>query len=257
MTYHQPDDLEERIRDAYRSAERTVQTLQRTSPVLAAGSVRRPRRRAAVLSAGIAVAAAAVAAITLITGSAPPALATVTGALTRTLTQSYHLSEQDSYYFIVNGQIRNRHDSSCTTEADPVRHLQEISCSTWNPMTQAAGPVLREVGGYTYFYTPVTTGTHGKHWTRIPTASLGHLCCTDNGFTTATPQQMLAEIKDATAVTVAGPASGPGWTGTRYTFSATLRDRTKLSGTVTVDRQGRTRALALTMPSTGAGRVHG
>ena len=155
MTY-QPHDLEDSIRAAYRSAARTVQTLQRTSPVHADGSVRkidpiggfaavrrdrwRRSRRAVVLSAGIAAAAAAVAATMPITGSAPPALATVTRALTRTLTKSYHLSEQDSYYFIVNGQIRNRHDSSCTTEADPVRHLRTISCSTWNPMTQAAGP---------------------------------------------------------------------------------------------------------------------
>lgn len=251
MTHHQPGDLEDRIRDAYRSAERTVQTLQRTSPVLAPGSVRRPRRRAGVLSAGIAVAAAAVAAITLITGSAPPALATVTSALTRTLTQSYHLSEQDSYHDIVNGQIRNRLYSSCATEADPVRHLLTISCSTWNPNTQQAGPVEREVGGYTYFYTPDTTSTHGKHWIRYPTASLLHPCCTENGFTAATPEQMLAEIKAGAEVTVAGPASGPGWTGTRYAFSETLRDKTGLSGTVTVDRQGRTRALALTlrMPS--------
>jgi len=62
---------------------------------------------------------------------------------------------------------------------------------------------------------------------------------------------MLAEIKEAAKVTVAGSASGPGWTGTRYAFSATLRTGTKLSRTVTVDRQGRTRALGLTqrMPS--------
>jgi hypothetical protein len=215
----------------------------------------RRTRRGAVLSAGIAVAAASVTAVTLTTGSAPPALATLTSALTRTLTQSYHLSEQDSYYDIVNGQITNRHDDACTTEADPVRHLLAISCSTWNPMTQQAGPVEREAGGYTYFYTPDTTGTHGKHWLRYPTAAVLHPCCTVNGFTVATPQQMLAEIKEAAAVTVAGPASGPGWTGTRYAFSATLRDGTKLSGTVTVDRQGRTRALVLTIRPTGAGKV--
>ena len=44
MTDYQPNGLEDRIRDAYQSAARTVQTLQRPSPVLAAGSVRRPRR---------------------------------------------------------------------------------------------------------------------------------------------------------------------------------------------------------------------
>jgi hypothetical protein len=141
----------------------------------------------------------------------------------------------------VNGQIRNRHHSACTTETDPVRHLQTTSCSTWNPSTQEAGLVEREVSGYTYFYTPDATSTHGKHWIRYPTASILHPCCVDAAFTTATPQQMLAEIKAGAEVTVAGPASGPGWTGTRYAFSATLRDKIRLSGTVTVDRQGRAR----------------
>jgi len=39
-------DLEDRIRDAYQAAGRTVQpqTLRRTTPEVAAGSTRRPRR---------------------------------------------------------------------------------------------------------------------------------------------------------------------------------------------------------------------
>jgi hypothetical protein len=44
VTDRLPDDLEERVRDAYQSAARTVQTLQRLSPMPAAGSVPRPRR---------------------------------------------------------------------------------------------------------------------------------------------------------------------------------------------------------------------
>ena len=204
----------------------------------------RRTRRGAVL-AGIAAAAAAVTAVTLTMGSAPPALATVTSALTRTLTQSYHLSEQDSSYYIVNGQIRSPHHHACTTEADPVRHLLATSCPS--------GTVAREVGGYLYIYTPRSAVSPGKHWLRIPAASILPLPAI-GGFTTATPQQMLAEIKKAATVTVAGPASGPGWTGTRYAFSATLNPGTivKLSGTVTVDRQGRARALVLTMRFTGA-----
>ena len=58
---------------------------------------------------------------------------------------------------------------------------------------------------------------------------------------------MLAEIKKAGTVTVAGPASGPGWTGTRYAFSESPGADIKLSGTVTVDQQGRARALVLTI----------
>ena len=201
----------------------------------------RRTRRGAVLSAGIAAAAASVTAVTLTIGSAPPALATVTSAMTRTLAQSYHLTEQVSWYPIGNGRIRlPSHDHyTCTSEADPVRHLQASSCSN--------GLGYREVGGYTYTFIPDVRSDpadyHGRHWERIPTARLGigSLPCIDC-FTTATPQQMLAEIKKAEKVTVAGPASGPGWTGTRYAFS-----RGALSGTVNVDQQGRVRALALTI----------
>ena len=59
---------------------------------------------------------------------------------------------------------------------------------------------------------------------RMPTACPGQPPAI-NGFTTATPQQMLAEIKKAAKVTVAGPVSGPGWTGTRYAFSKTYAQR--------------------------------
>jgi hypothetical protein len=57
VTDQLPNDLEERVRDAYQSAARTVQTLQRPSPMLPAGSVPRPRRMNALvpLAAAIAV----------------------------------------------------------------------------------------------------------------------------------------------------------------------------------------------------------
>ncbi len=76
MTDHQPNDLEDRIRDAYQSAARTVWILQRTSPVLAAGSVRRPRRMNAFVpiaaaTAVIVVIVASVALPRLLTGSSP------------------------------------------------------------------------------------------------------------------------------------------------------------------------------------------
>ena len=56
MTDHLPDDLEERVRDAYQSAARTVQTLQRPCPMLAAGSVPRPRRMNALVPLAAAMA---------------------------------------------------------------------------------------------------------------------------------------------------------------------------------------------------------
>lgn len=201
---------------------------------------RRTRGRV-MLSAGAAAAAALGTAVALTIGSTPPALATITSALTRTLTQSYHLTTQDGGYHIRNGRITGRYiDTTCTIKADPVRHLEEFSCSNL--------PVVREVGSYRYvrFVGPVRRP--GKHWTRYPPACQDLSKIAINGFTGAPPQQMLSEIKKAGKVIVAGPASGPGWTGTRYAFS-TATQWQRLSGTMDVDQQGRTRNLALTIRS--------
>jgi hypothetical protein len=124
----------------------------------------------------------------------------------------------------------------CTSVTDPVRHLYANSCP----------PGLREVGGYTYVYMAHPVGHPGRHWERIPDAVIGHPPAV-NAIAAATPQQMLSEIKKADTVTAAGPTSGPGWTGTRYAFSGAPDPDTTISGTVDVDRQGRARALALTI----------
>lgn len=63
---------------------------------------------------------------------------------------------------------------------------------------------------------------------------------------------LLALLESATQVRETGPASGPGWTGTAYTFAATmglpgaLHMVLGISGTVDVDRQGRVRQLDAT-----------
>jgi hypothetical protein len=200
---------------------------------------RRMRRRIA-LSAGAALAVALGTAVALTISSAPSALAIVTSALTRTLTQSYKVTEVYGGYYIRDGQVKGRYQSTCTNRADPARHLQASSCSS--------GPGIREVGRYTYLY---FTHPAGKHWGRIPTACLGDPAkAAINGFTDATPQQMLSEIENADKVTVAGPASGPGWTGTRYAFTGPATLLLRMTGTVDVDHQGRARNLALTIRPT-------
>ena len=93
-------------------------------------------------------------------------------------------------------------------------------------------------------------GHPGRHRLRMPVASSSDQSIEAiGGFINATPQQMLVGIKKAAMTSLIGPASGPGWTGTQYAFSATLYPGTtvKLSGTVAVDRQGRARALVLTI----------
>lgn len=62
MNSQLPSDLENRVRDAYQAAGRTVQpqTLRRTTPRVAAGSDRRPRRLNALIPVAAAVAVLAV-----------------------------------------------------------------------------------------------------------------------------------------------------------------------------------------------------
>jgi hypothetical protein len=72
VTDHQPNDLEDRIRDAYQSAARTVRTLQQTSPVLGPGSVSRPRR----INAFVPIAAAAAVIVVIVASVALPRLLT-------------------------------------------------------------------------------------------------------------------------------------------------------------------------------------
>jgi len=63
------------------------------------------------------------------------------------------------------------------------------------------------------------------------------------------PQDLLALLQSATQVREVGPASGPGWTGSAYTFTIAttlnglLHTAVSLSGTVDVDQQGRVRQL--------------
>jgi hypothetical protein len=198
----------------------------------------RRRRGRAVLSAGIAVAAA----VALTIGSAPPARATLTSALTRTLAQSYHLTwTHGGYYIGSGGRVTNRSQLVCAVQADPVRQLEASSCSN--------GMAWRQVGSYTYQYFTAIPGHPGKHWQRFPAASVGGLPGA-SGPINATPQQMLSQIKKDDKVTVIGPVSGRGRTGTRYAFSSGFswgRVSRQMSGTVDVDRQGRARALALSI----------
>jgi hypothetical protein len=201
----------------------------------------RRTRRGAVLSAGIAAAAATVTAVTLTAGSAPPALAAVTTALTSTLSQNYHVVQQDTEYDTVNGQVRTYH-YRCSGAADPVRQLLAMSCSE--------NTAVREVGGYTYdlLAGPAAGHTDGKPWVRFPAGFSPGLDFVGIDIL-HTARQLLAEIKEEATVTVAGPASGPGWTGTRYAYS---NPKYGFSGTVTVDQQGRVRAMTGTIRDTVA-----
>jgi hypothetical protein len=73
------------------------------------------------------------------------------------------------------------------------------------------------------------------------------------------PQYVLGRLRSATNVREAGAASGPGWTGHRYSFTIADTKNVKrpglsLSGTVSVDSEGLVRVLDLNVRTGGPGR---
>lgn len=59
-----------------------------------------------------------------------------------------------------------------------------------------------------------------------------------------TPAELSGVLRSAGTVRDEGSASGPGWTGTGYAFTARFFDaRESVSGTVYVDQQGQVRRL--------------
>jgi hypothetical protein len=75
------------------------------------------------------------------------------------------------------------------------------------------------------------------------------------GFVTdrpVSPAELSGVLRSAGTVRDEGSASGPGWTGTRYAFTARFAGaRESVSGTVYVDQQGRVRRL-VTITTQGA-----
>lgn len=198
----------------------------------------RTRRRSAA-TIGIAAAAAAVTAVTLTIGTAPSARAAFNSALTSTPTQSFHATTTwfGNSYISSNGKL-SASPRTCTYQVDPTRQLQATYCAN---IPGKFAPAVIVAGGYTYIHNDLpgrTTSYHGKYWER--TRSRGSVGPVIDTFNTGA----LSEILQADTVTVAGPASGPGWTGTRYAYSRKL-GTTTFSGTVDVDQQGRTRNLIL------------
>lgn len=216
---------------------------------------RRMARRARVrilLAAGTVSVLAASSAIALSASDAPSALAQVTAAAARTAAQSYRVS----------ATIVSRPDPpiSVTGEFDPARRVGEDLYSN--------GYQIRYLGRYAYDHPYTGSGAElppGKHWVKFPAARFpGSRFPSDatrelgNSFFLGQvdPQDLLTELRSAIRVQQAGTASGPGWTGLRYLFTATghyvfaadsndtITHLTEsIDGTVDVDKQGRVQRL--------------
>jgi hypothetical protein len=179
--------------------------------------------------------------LTATVADAPSALAAVTAAAAKTSADSFRVTEsisQPGYDKPGPPQI--------TGVFDPAHGLGE---EIVNGRTQ-----IRFVGGHMYI--KLTGGAvlpHGKTWVegRIPPQGLLPALAGEVGFNgnePIDPGALLGLLKSADSVQAEGPASGPGWTGTKYAFAVPRPKGSVMteSGTVYVDNQGRVRRLVTT-----------
>ena len=212
----------------------------------------RRRRIRALATAGAAAGTAAAVLLSVTVAGAPPALAAVTSALSRASAESFRMNLVVTQRNLVPGQPTIQSPLYITGELDLKRNLgQETLSYGWRTLI---------VGQEAYTELPPAqakiAGTGGKLWTQEslqdtepPTGSTGAQLAWDfNSDRPFNPQALLALLRSGAEVVDEGSVSGPGWTGTRYTFSVshpagTLGVVDSITGTVVVDRQGHIRSL--------------
>lgn len=222
------------------------------------------RRRTRVLAAVAVVAATALAAgmtAALHAASAAPSplaspspLAAVTSALARTSADSYTFSLDTT----VQLAGRTLNSDVVSGSFDP-RRDRGTELLTARSAGQTNRAQIRFIGADLYTSVSPRSG-FGKPWDESPAAAAvagGMPPGVLFGFVSdrpVSPAAMTVVLRaPGTAVRDAGPVSGPGWTGTRYTFTARLYDgRESVSGTVYVDQQGRVRSLTTTTTQQGS-----
>jgi len=225
-----------------------------------ARSRKRAVRLRSLVAVGAAGAATAVAAVTLSAVPAPSAFAQVKQAADRMAEASYRVRSVQKIVEI--GGLRSTPWATAYGEFDPEHGVGE--------QADNRGDQIRYVGGSIYLFLSadlrVSYQLSGPpipawaSWERIPgvplqpgggatAAGLGLLGVFPGQLAQINPQDLLALLQSATDVREVGPASGPGWTGTAYSFTVAttlngpLHTPLSLTGTVDVDQQGRVRQL--------------
>jgi hypothetical protein len=206
--------------------------------------VRRARYRLrALVSAGVLAAVGAATALgltlTASVASAPSALAAVLAAEAKISTESYQFSSKRLTTQTPTGASETL--SAVDGLFDPARAVGEE-----NPPGAPNERVLF-IGPHLYMPATAQDLAHGKRWveTGMAPPSWGALL----GERPVDPAVMLALFRTFATVRAAGPASGPGWTGTRYTFIAKPQGKkiqglsSTETGTVDVDAQGLVRRI--------------
>lgn len=221
--------------------------------VLLAGAQLLRRVRTLVPAGAVAALGGAVAlgvALTTTVADAPSAVAAVTAAAAKTSADSFSVTATQTQTQVISSA--SGHGKPVTMRItgvfDPKRGLGEEIVT--------GGSQIRFVGGH--MYARLRAGSplgHGKSWVeaQLPPPPLsgtaaGPLGEGFNGNEPIDPSALLGLLKSAGSVQAEGPASGPGWTGTKYAFAVPELKGSIVteSGTVYVDNQGRVRRLMTT-----------
>jgi hypothetical protein len=250
---------EEFVRDVEEEAQRLLAVAVGDIPpgIDLLSGVRRRRaahrvRLRAALAVGTAGVAAVAAAVTLGVSRAPSAWAAVTTAARLTAAQNYQMTMTSSLRTIPPLTARMGRPWTISGEVSPARRAGEED-----------GGQVRFVGGYVYTYVGGTAAAarhHGKNWVKTTgpaftstRVGIAAWLSSPAGLPLTAPQDLLGLLQSATRVRGTGAASGPGWTGTGYAFSAALalgaskNSTMSITGTVGVDTQGRVRRLDTTI----------
>lgn len=215
------------------------------------GTATRPRhrhRRKQMLAAAAvtAVAAGGTTALFMAYARHPPTpFATVTSALASTSADSYRFT-LDSTVKFGGSELR----SDVVSGAYDPRH--GLGTELLAARTSRGAPVRMRIRFISrYVYTQEAPGSgFDKLWNKslIPSARADAMPGNDvYGFVTdepVGPVELSGVLRSAGTVREVGSASGPGWTGTRYAFTARFPGAQEAdSGTVDIDQQGRVRRL--------------
>jgi hypothetical protein len=232
----------------------------------------RYRMRALVSAGAVAVVgggAVLAATLTATVATAPSAFAAVTAAAGRTSAESFLVSMNvTATERSVQGTTRL--DWRVTGESDPSHGVGQETIVSKAALSKEPLQV-RFIGQdiYVKVHAPTISkipgskpGVSSRPWVEAalwPRLTARQLVVTpDFGSQQAVdPGALLALLKSAGTVTNEGPASGPGWTGTKYGFTvATSGGVSSATGTVYVDSQGEVRRLLTIITLQTGGGYH-
>ena len=203
-----------------RQVRRRDKTRRRVRTLVPAGAV-----------AALGGAAAVAVTLTATVAAAPSAFAAVTAAAAKTSAESFHVTVRQT---VAGSSADGISSVQVAGDFDPSRGVGDETASS--------GPVSAVLYLGKESYARVSGADplgHGKPWVESPNIGLPW-----------GPAGILAQLEqDGTGtVTDEGPASGPGWTGTKYAFTirAGKNGPVAVSGSLDVDTQGLVRDLVQT-----------